>query len=173
MCGLSGLVCLDPGRCRQNHMSIVSVISDTLVHRGPDDRGIETLGRAALASNRLSIIDLSAAGHMPMHNPTTGRWIAFNGEVYNFADLRAELSAAGHEFHSSTDTEVVLHAWEEWGEQALERFVGMFAFAIYDPSLEKISHNKLSDDSDFSGSPAISNGQLFLRSDTFLYCIGS
>jgi asparagine synthase (glutamine-hydrolysing) len=91
-----------------------------------------SLDHVCLGANRLSIIDLTAAGHMPMSDANEGRWIAYNGEVYNFAELREELSRCGHIFRSRTDTEVVLHAFTQWGEQCLERFVGMFAFAVYD-----------------------------------------
>lgn len=104
---------------------------DLQVHRGPDDDGVADLGHVSLASNRLAIIDLSPAGHMPMTDGD-GWWITYNGEVYNFQQLRAELIALGHRFASRTDTEVVLRAWRQWGERCLERFLGMFAFAIYD-----------------------------------------
>jgi asparagine synthase (glutamine-hydrolysing) len=101
-------------------------------HRGPDDDGVISLGHVCLGSTRLSIIDLTEAGHMPMSSED-GRWcLSYNGEVYNFTQLREELVRCGHHFRSSSDTEVVLRAFEEWGESCLERFVGMFAFAIYD-----------------------------------------
>ena len=138
MCGIAGLICLSNG-CGTDHGGTVSRMVDVQVHRGPDDRGTEVIGRATLGSNRLSIIDLSAAGHMPMHDPASGRWIAFNGELYNFAELRQELSDLGHRFNSKTDTEVVLHAFRQWGDAALERFVGMFAFAIYDPAGDRLT----------------------------------
>ena len=99
---------------------------------GPADSGIVAAGRVCLGSRRLSIIDLSPAGHMPMSDES-GRWrITYNGEVYNFESLREELLALGHTFRSRTDTEVVLHAWMEWGEGCVDRFVGMYAFAVYD-----------------------------------------
>jgi len=138
MCGIAGLICLSEG-CSDDHGRLVSRMVDVQVHRGPDDRGTEAIGRVALGSNRLSIIDLSAAGHMPMCDHATGRWIAFNGELYNFAELREELTNLGHQFHSRTDTEVVLHAFEQWGGEALDRFVGMFAFAIYDPGSDRLT----------------------------------
>jgi len=105
---------------------------DIQEYRGPDDSGVVAVDNACLGSVRLSIIDLSAAGHMPMSDSSGRWWIAYNGEVYNFEELREELEALGHEFRSKTDTEVVLHAFIEWGEESLQRFVGMFAFAIYD-----------------------------------------
>jgi asparagine synthase (glutamine-hydrolysing) len=101
-------------------------------HRGPDDDGILSLGDVCLASVRLSIIDLTDAGHMPMSDEQERWWITYNGEVYNFRELREELIRCGHTFRSRTDTEVVLHAFAEWGDKCVERFVGMFAFAIYD-----------------------------------------
>lgn len=138
MCGIAGLVSLSGKDLADDGAAVVSTMCDVQVHRGPDDRGVTALGRAVLGSNRLSIIDLSEAGHMPMSDPRTGRWITFNGEVYNFAELRNELQACGHQFRSHTDTEIVLHAYEEWGEAALNRFVGMFAFAIYDPRADTL-----------------------------------
>lgn len=105
-------------------------------HRGPDDRGHDLfpVGAATLglAQARLSIIDLSAGGHQPMHSRDQ-RWsIVFNGEIYNYRELRAELQAGGHSFASDSDTEVLLAAWAQWGHACLPRLVGMFAFAVYD-----------------------------------------
>ncbi len=105
-------------------------------HRGPDDRGHDLfpVGAATLglAQARLSIIDLSAGGHQPMHSRDK-RWsIVFNGEIYNYRELRAELQAGGHRFVSDSDTEVLLAAWAKWGHTCLPRLVGMFAFAVYD-----------------------------------------
>jgi asparagine synthase (glutamine-hydrolysing) len=105
---------------------------DLQIHRGPDDYGVTSLGQVCLGSNRLSIIDLSAAGHMPMSDEEKGWWISYNGEIYNFQELREELLRIGHSFRSKTDTEVVLHAFQQWGEQCFQRFVGMFAGAIFD-----------------------------------------
>ena len=101
-------------------------------HRGPDDDGVISLGHVCLGSNRLSIIDLSRAGHMPMSDAEENLWIVYNGETYNFQTLREELVGCGHEFRSKTDTEVVLHAFKQWGEECFARLAGMFAFAIYD-----------------------------------------
>lgn len=105
-------------------------------HRGPDDKGHEfyPMGSATvgLAQARLSIIDLSAAGHQPMHSPD-GRWaIVFNGEIYNYRELRTELQALGHRFTSDSDTEVLLAAWAQWGSTCLPRLAGMFAFVVLD-----------------------------------------
>ncbi|MFN0086386.1 MAG: asparagine synthase (glutamine-hydrolyzing) [Blastocatellia bacterium] len=101
-------------------------------HRGPDDAGtyVNAPGTAGLGHNRLSIIDLSSAGRNPMSNRDGSRWIVFNGEIYNYTELRRELG--GYPYRSRTDTEVVLAAYERWGERCLEKFIGMFAFLIWD-----------------------------------------
>jgi asparagine synthase (glutamine-hydrolysing) len=97
-----------------------------------------SLGPVCLGSNRLSIIDLTDAGHMPMTDEDERWWIVYNGEVYNFMELREELIRCGHTFRSRTDTEVVLYAFKEWGERCLDRLVGMFAFAIYDRQAQTV-----------------------------------
>jgi asparagine synthase (glutamine-hydrolysing) len=116
-----------------------------LAHRGPDDEGIELLPLAGnaefcvgLGSRRLSIQDLSPAGHMPMKDSATGNWIVFNGEIYNFQVLRRDLQKLGHQFCSHGDTEVLLKAYAQWGETCLDRFVGMFAFALWDARKERL-----------------------------------
>jgi len=109
-------------------------MNDALVHRGPDDAGVWLRNGApqvALGMRRLSIIDLST-GHQPIANEDETCWIVFNGEIYNHAALRAELEAAGHVFRTRSDTEAILHAYEEWGADCLRRLRGMFAFAIWD-----------------------------------------
>ena len=138
MCGIAGLVCVTPSRCRDDHSRIVAKMCDLQVHRGPDDRGVVDVGNVCLGSNRLSIIDLSAAGHMPMSDGE-GAWIVYNGEVYNFMEVRDDLSRRGHQFRSKTDTEVVLRAFREWGEACLSRLRGMFAFAIYDSKSDTVT----------------------------------
>ena len=131
MCGIAGVVCLS-AECGADHGAAVSHMCDVLSHRGPDDAGISRLDGACLGSRRLAILDLSDAGHMPMASPD-GRWtLTYNGEIYNFREIRAELVEAGHRFVSESDTEVLLHAWMEWGEACYQRLVGMFAFAIHD-----------------------------------------
>jgi asparagine synthase (glutamine-hydrolysing) len=102
-----------------------------IVHRGPDDEGALTFGEAGLAMRRLSIIDL-AQGHQPIANEEKTAWIVFNGEIYNHRELRRELVARGHRFTTATDTEVILHLYEERGERCVEELRGMFAFAIWD-----------------------------------------
>lgn len=103
-------------------------------HRGPDDHGVETWAdhQMSLGHERLSIIDLSPAGHNPMANEDGSVWIVFNGEIYNFRELRRELEGYGHVFRSQTDTEVIIHAYEQWGDDHVHHLRGMFAYALYD-----------------------------------------
>lgn len=104
-------------------------MADTMVPRGPDGRGVWSDGRVGLAFRRLAIVDLDARSDQPLHH---GPWhLVFNGEIYNHVELRATLEGLGHTFHTTGDGEVLLHAWAEWGEGALDRFNGMFAFAVY------------------------------------------
>jgi asparagine synthase (glutamine-hydrolysing) len=139
MCAIAGIVCLKRQCREEDHIAVVAKMCDLQHHRGPDDRGIVSLGHVCLGSDRLSIIDLSEAGHMPMVDESEDWWIAYNGEVYNFKELRDELIRFGHTFRSRTDTEVVLHAFKEWGEKCLDRFVGMFAFAVYNQQTDTLT----------------------------------
>jgi asparagine synthase (glutamine-hydrolysing) len=107
-------------------------MADALAHRGPDGEGYFCEGPVGIGHRRLAIIDPSPAGHQPMVTPDGRFVLSYNGEVYNFNELRAELEALGHQFHSRTDSEVVLHAMARWGTDALQRFNGMFAFALWD-----------------------------------------
>ncbi len=132
MCGLAGLVMTGPQRAGAEQEALVRRMCDIQAYRGPDDSGTVVLDRVVLGSRRLAIIDLSPAGHMPMSDASRRWWIAYNGEVFNFAEIRTELEGLGHEFHSRTDTEVILHAFMQWGEACMHRFIGMFAFAIAD-----------------------------------------
>lgn len=127
MCGIAGTYGL------ADHDVIAHMVS-AQAHRGPDDEGVylDEANRVALGHRRLSIIDLSPAGHQPMSYGHGRYWITHNGEVYNFAEIRTELEGKGHVFRSSTDTEVILAAYAEWRTACLERFRGMFAFAICD-----------------------------------------
>src|SRR5579872_112189 len=104
---------------------------DAIVHRGPDDEGIYVNGGVALGMRRLSIIDV-ASGHQPIHNEDGSLSIVFNGEIYNFRQLRAQLIADGHRFSTFSDTEVIVHAYEQWGADAIARLRGMFGLAIWD-----------------------------------------
>jgi len=105
---------------------------DRLTHRGPDDAGLRVEGPIGLSQRRLSIVDLSEAGRNPLANEDDTRWITFNGEVYNVLARRAELEAKGHRFRSRTDTEMVLHLYEELGDDFVHELAGMFAFALWD-----------------------------------------
>jgi asparagine synthase (glutamine-hydrolysing) len=130
MCGICGFVLsgnapIVPG--------VVERMTDTLVHRGPDDSGTWQAEGVGLGHRRLAIIDLSVAGRQPMVTTGMDKRIVFNGEVYNFKELRRELELTGRKFHTQTDTEVVLHAYDAWGADCLSRLNGMFALAIYDP----------------------------------------
>lgn len=129
MCGICGKVSLvNDGR---NHRPVVTAMSDLIAHRGPDDFGIYADSQAALSHRRLSIIDLST-GKQPISNEDGTLWIVFNGEIYNYRELRQYLLSRGHHFATTTDTEVIVHLYEELGEECLSRLQGMFAFAIWD-----------------------------------------
>jgi asparagine synthase (glutamine-hydrolysing) len=129
MCGIAGIY--DP-RGRPVASSEIRAMNDAIIHRGPDDRGEYVEPGVGLANRRLAIIDLSPAGHQPMANEDGTVLLVYNGELYNFQELVPLLEARGHRFHSKTDSEVVVHAYEEWGAACVERFNGMFAFAIWD-----------------------------------------
>lgn len=129
MCGISGLYNLKGKPVEATH---VELMCDLIKHRGPDDSGIYTDGSIALGHRRLSIIDLSHRGRNPMHNEDETIWIICNGEIYNYEELRNNLLAHGHLFRSDTDTEVIIHLYEEYGLECIEMLNGMFAFAIYD-----------------------------------------
>jgi asparagine synthase (glutamine-hydrolysing) len=132
MCGICGIVGLDDGFPVSEE--IVRRMSDTMVHRGPDAEGAlhRPAERVALGHRRLAIVDLSPAGRQPMSNEDGTVWITYNGEVYNHVALRSELEAKGHVYRSHTDTETIVHLYEEEGPRCVERLEGMFAFAIWD-----------------------------------------
>ena len=134
MCGIAGVLRLDGLPVSPN---AVARMSATMQHRGPDSDGVWTDGPVGLGHRRLAIIDLSPSGHQPMGNETGEVLIVYNGELYNFQNLRVELESAGHRFHSRSDTEVIVHAYEQWGERCLERLNGHFAFAIWDKHRQK------------------------------------
>ena len=128
MCGIVGIYNL---KGQEVERSQVERMNACIVHRGPDEAGVWARGPVAIAMRRLSIIDL-ACGQQPMSNEDGTVWIVFNGEVYNFADLRTRLEAKGHKFRTGSDTEAIVHAYEEWGSECPKYLRGMFAFAIYD-----------------------------------------
>src|SRR4051794_17845462 len=128
MCGLCGEVRSD------GHPSLAAVetMADTMQDRGPDAGGFFSQGSVSLGHRRLSILDLASTSQQPMVDAELGLAIAFNGCIYNFRELRAELAAQGYRFFSNGDTEVILKAYAAWGPRCVERFLGMFAFAIWE-----------------------------------------
>jgi asparagine synthase (glutamine-hydrolysing) len=137
MCGIAGIYA--PGRVV--NAGAVEPMLASLAHRGPDDRGIEVLAGQALVFGhlRLAILDLSPLGHQPMATPDRLTWIVYNGEVYNFREIRQELLSLGWQFRSESDTEVILAAYRQWGLDAVSRFCGMFAFALWD-EMQQVLH---------------------------------
>src|SRR4030042_4344457 len=155
MCGIAGLIHFDESWIAA---PLLAKMGDVMSYRGPDDEGMVLIRRGeaieanelsqlpsdqdgfqiGLAHRRLSIIDLSEAGHQPMANEDGSVWIVFNGEIYNFQAIRVQLEEKGHVFKSRSDTEVIIHAYEEWGVDCLKRFLGMFAFAIWDNNRKRL-----------------------------------
>ena len=129
MCGIAGIVGTEPDAVVE--ATAVRRMCQTIVHRGPDDEGIYAKGPVGLGMRRLSIIDL-AGGHQPVHNEDQSIWVVFNGEIYNFPELRPELKSRGHHFYTNTDTEVIVHLYEDLGSECVHKLRGMFAFAVYD-----------------------------------------
>src|SRR5881227_789552 len=136
MCGINGIALSSRSR-RQLDVRTLERMRDVITHRGPDDEGIFVDGRVGLGHRRLSIVDV-AAGHQPMTNEDESLHITYNGEIYNHADFRASLEARGHVYRTHCDTETILHLYEEEGERCVERLRGMFAFAVWDRT-----HNRL------------------------------
>jgi asparagine synthase (glutamine-hydrolysing) len=130
MCGICGKIYIDTNRAVTKQE--LKKMSDTLVHRGPDGEGFWIDHNIGLAHRRLAIIDLRTVADQPMNNEDGSIWITFNGEIYNYKDLRKELENQGHIFKTNSDTEVIVHAYEQYGRQCLERLRGMFAFGIWD-----------------------------------------
>src|SRR6476660_8721022 len=135
MCGIFGILASDGSVPSK----LLEQATDSLAHRGPDDRGtvvIQSRSRPrleiGLGSRRLAILDLSPLGHQPMQDPDTGNWIVYNGELYNFREIRTRLQGEGVRFVSQSDTEVLLQAYSRWGEKCAGELRGMFAFAIWD-----------------------------------------
>ncbi len=139
MCGIAGWFEARPGR----DTAPLAAMLRQMTPRGPDDEGSTEIaphsgGRLLFGSRRLAILDLSAAGHQPMKDPDTGNWLVYNGEIFNFRELRRELEARGCVFRSSGDTEVLLAGYRVWGEGVISRLRGMFAFAIWDQALQTL-----------------------------------
>jgi len=128
MCGIAGIIAEVGGVLKEQ----VEPLMAAQRHRGPDDCGVWADAVCALGHQRLAIIDLSANGRQPLSNEDGTVWITFNGEIYNFQTLRRELEGLGHAFRTRTDTEVIVHAYEQWGTACVERLRGMFAFGLWD-----------------------------------------
>ena len=133
MCGIAGII-------NGGDQKLLARMNDIMAHRGPDDAGIKWFADSGsgIAQRRLSIIDLSPGGHQPMVNDTGDLWIVFNGEIYNYKELGEEVAAQGIRLRSTSDTEILLYAYQLWGEECLQKLNGMFAFAIYDSRRRKL-----------------------------------
>lgn len=135
MCGIAGYISLNDTPVDE---SVLQRMTDQVAHRGPDDAGILIRGGVGLGHRRLAIVDLSPDGHQPMIDGESRCAIVFNGEIYNYIELRRELEALGQVFSTASDTEVILKAYRQWGESSVEHFNGMWAFAIHDPDRQVI-----------------------------------
>lgn len=133
MCGICGYMT----SAREVDLRIVAKMTASMAHRGPDDDGYHTQSHIALGMRRLSIIDVEG-GHQPMNNEDGAVWVVYNGEIYNFQELRTQLDALGHVFRSRCDTEVIVHGYEEWGLDVFQRLNGMFGIAIWDAYADKL-----------------------------------
>ena len=131
MCGISGAYGIEDKK-------LIRSMNSKISHRGPDQEGYFFDKDIMLGHRRLSIIDLSERGRQPMHNEDETVWVVFNGEIYNFLDIKDELEKKGHRFYSETDTEVIVHAYEEYGTECLKHFNGMFAFALWDANKKQL-----------------------------------
>ncbi len=134
MCGIAGSLSWDEPDPEEN----LSPVVEALTHRGPDAGNIITSGAITLGHRRLSIIDTRSIANQPMQDGTNRSWIVFNGEIYNFRQIRSELEQKGINFHTNSDTEIILEAWKAWHTECLQRFVGMFAFAIWDSEEQEL-----------------------------------
>src|SRR3954468_5548994 len=135
MCGIAGRFNYDA--MRPVDRATLEAMTDSMSHRGPDASGYHVAPGIGLGHRRLSIIDLST-GDQPLANETGTVWTVFNGEIYNFADVRAELIAHGHRFRTNSDTEIIVHGYEQWGERCVDKFRGMFAFAVWDSAARRL-----------------------------------
>ena len=135
MCGIAGIILKDPTICID--VSQIEKMCDAIYHRGPDEWGHFVKGPVGIGMRRLSIIDL-AGGSQPIHNEDRTLWIVFNGEIYNYRDLRCLLEKKGHSFYTNSDTESIIHLYEQYGEDCVKHLRGMFAFAIWDAKTETL-----------------------------------
>src|SRR4051812_14617039 len=132
MCGIAGKINFDHNR--PVTPSEIKAMIGTIAHRGPDDEGVFVDGNVGLGTRRLAIVDLSSAGHMPMSDESKKFWITYNGEIYNFPELKKSLEQDGVKFRSHTDTEIIIELYKKYGVDCLKYLRGMFAFAIWDSS---------------------------------------
>ena len=135
MCGIAGIIRKDPTNFID--ASQIEKMCDAIYHRGPDEWGHFVKGPVGIGMRRLSIIDL-AGGTQPIHNEDRTLWIVFNGEIYNYLDLRCSLEKKGHNFYTNSDTESIIHLYEQYGEDCVKHLRGMFAFAIWDAKSETL-----------------------------------
>jgi asparagine synthase (glutamine-hydrolysing) len=135
MCGIAGIASPDPN---PQYMAVAEKMAAAIRHRGPDSSAVQDFGKCVLANTRLAIVDLTERGRMPMCNEDSTVWITYNGECYNADELRPQLISKGHHFRSTTDTEIIVHLYEEYGERCVEYLRGMFAFAIWDTRDQKL-----------------------------------
>ena len=138
MCGITGFVDYE----KLLNFKEIKLMTDALIHRGPDSRGLEFSSESkyniAFGHRRLSIIDLDASSNQPMFYNSKEYWIVYNGEVYNYKQIKKELLDLGYKFDTNSDTEVVLKSYVEWGVKAIDKFIGMFAFSVFDKKKERL-----------------------------------
>ncbi len=135
MCGICGKLSF---KAEKPDHALIETMCGQIVYRGPDDQGVHTDEHIGLGQRRLSIIDLDRSGCAPLTNEDRTVWIVFNGEIYNFKTLRKELEAKGHQFKTNTDTEVIVHQYEEDGIDCVKKLRGMFAFAVWDTKAKRL-----------------------------------
>jgi asparagine synthase (glutamine-hydrolysing) len=138
MCGIAGIIDVGSTNGASISREVLTTMTDSIAHRGPDAGSYHFEAGVGLGHRRLSIIDI-ASGHQPMSNEDDSVWVVFNGEIYNFAEVRTELELLGHRFKTNgSDTEIILHGWEQWGVECVHRFRGMFAFVLWDRNQKKL-----------------------------------
>ena len=137
MCGITGFIEKNKDISKAEQTALLNKMCEIITHRGPDEQGTETLGRAALGMRRLSIIDVKS-GQQPIYSQDGTKFIVFNGEIYNYRELKKELESLGYRFKTNSDTETIIHAFEEFGYECVNKLRGMFAFAIWDSKDESL-----------------------------------
>src|SRR5258708_4755189 len=135
MCGICGQYNFE--KLAPVRRADIRVMTDSISHRGPDDEGYFIAGPLGFGFRRLSIIDL-AGGHQPMSDQEESIWVIFNGEIYNFLELKRELQSHGHVFRTNSDTEVIIHGYKQWGDEVLSRLNGMFGLAVWDVNRRRL-----------------------------------